>query len=164
MPISSRTSGEIRANSRPWGKLFQALALLTFAATIYGTFKVSSLGSEIGIGAIHNPLTWFVFLGGSFAALMLIGIGQTLGILCAIYDRQVTTPEMIGVTTSKPTFPSKEFIQPAKQSSTVWERIVERDVDVPIERLPIDVPPKASDGLWKSLTRERHFTSRENIK
>lgn len=164
MTMSIRSSAETRANSRPWGQFFQVLALLTFAATIYGTFKVSALGSEIGIGAIHDPLTWFVFLGGAFASLMLAGFGQTLGMLCAIYDRQATTPEKFDITASRPTYPSLEFNQPAKQSHTVWEKIVEKDVDEPIARPLIDTSPKASDSLWKWLTRQRHFTTRENDK
>jgi len=125
---------------------------------------VSALGSKIGIGAIHDPLSWFVFLGGTFASLMLAGIGQTLGMLCAIYDRQATTPEKFDITTSKPIYPSQEFNQPAKQSPTVWEKIVERDVDEPIGRPLIDTSPTASDGRWKWLTRQRHFTTRQNNK
>lgn len=173
MAMSSRNGEALRANARPLGLIFQTLSVLTIAATLYGTFRVSALGSQVGIGAVHDPISWFIFLGGMFAGLMLAGVGHVLGMLCAIFNRQDHSPMKPGV---RPPMSAPSLGDQGQQSGarpSVWDRVVDKEVEEAVVRRAT-VPPRrqsptnasqnSTDGLWGWLTRERHFTSRANDK
>jgi hypothetical protein len=174
MSMSVRSGEALRENSRTLGVIFQALSVLTMLATIYATMKVSSVGSQLGVGAIHDPLAWFIFLGGMFAALMLTGIGHSLGMLCAIFDRQLIQPRQSTTDVARAT-PTPALRRPQSETrTTVWEMAAEKGVDQiaapkmtpdvvrPVAQPPMKQVPIARGGLWDWLTRERHFNSHEN--
>jgi hypothetical protein len=173
MAMSSRSGEALRANSRSLGLIFQTLSVLTIVATLYGTFKVSAIGSQLGIGAVHDPISWFIFLGGMFAGLMLAGIGHVLGMLCVIFDRQEIPPKQPGVRPPKLTPSPGDWRQQSGARPTVWEMVVEKETDKvvvntaivkPVVQSPTNASPTSTDGLWGWLTRERHFTSRDDDK
>jgi len=70
---------------------FQFLAVISLTGTLITTVTVSSLGSTFGIDGANDPVAWLVFVGGLFVTCVLAGFGYTVGILCAIYDRNEPT-------------------------------------------------------------------------
>lgn len=166
------------------GLIFQALAIATAALTLVGVNEVARAGDEIGINGAHDPLTWFVGIAGVFAALVFTGIGHTLGMLCAVYDRQEPASAKGPQVRSDAVFQSEMRRQQKKYGSTVWEQVVERDEQVRTSQPPTaptsdrDTPPsgpmhlprldtpaisqRPKSGLWEWLTRERHFTKRND--
>lgn len=180
MALSPSNMERIRGNARAIGLLFQALAILTFAATIYGSVETAHLGTTIGVNAAHDPVAWFVFAGGSFVALMFTGIGHVLGLLCAIYDRQdrieERAPSISGVVTQ-----GGPLTLRTATSGTVWDYVVARDETLGSD-LPGSLPatattedpgaasgtlasarpdtltePVKGSGLWDWLSKERHL-------
>jgi hypothetical protein len=173
MTMSSENREALRASSRTLGLFFQLLSVLTILATVYSTLKVVAVGSQWGIGAVHDPISWLIFLGGSFAALMLTGIGHVLGMLCAIFDRQQMVQQHVDVRPPLSTSSAREWRPQSGARPTVWEIAAEegvKDVTVKPERVPTvsklsgDEFRSSSTGLWGWLTRERHFSSRKNDK
>jgi hypothetical protein len=173
MAMSSRSGEALRENSRSLGVIFQTLSVLTIITTIYWTMKVATNGSQLGIGAVHDPLSWTIFFAGMFAALMLARIGHVLGMLCAIFDRQQNPPRPTSVRRANLTPSPGDWRPPSGARPTVWEMVVEKEA-IEVTDKPAIVPPvvrpsanaslKSTDGLWGWLTRERHFTSRDNDK
>lgn len=170
MVISSRNGEALRENSRSLGLVFQVLSVLSIAATLYATVRIHSVGSQYQIGSIAYPIAWFVFLGGLFTSLVLAGFGHVLGMLCALYDRQELLPKRLSNLVQQPTATSQEWRQRSSDRPTVWEKVVEKDVDEVIVR-PATAPPveslspgtssKKTGGLWEWLSRDRHFTSKK---
>ncbi len=88
MPMDENVRLAKRAGARFFGVLLQLISVLTFLGTLATAIKVEHYGADIGIGGSHDPAVWIVLLGGILASSVLAGMGYTLGILCAIFDRQ----------------------------------------------------------------------------
>jgi len=169
--MNERTSEGIRANSRVVGIAFQVLAILTFGGTIILAFKVANLGSEVGVQPSNDPAPWIIFVAGAFASLLMTGVGSTLGMLCAIYDRQVSNrPLLSGERNSPPTLstpsPRVSAVIPSAPPPIVNEsyRITPPSDSwpKPSNAQPTKAqvpsgPTKKKSGLWEQLTKERHF-------
>jgi hypothetical protein len=176
--MNERTSEGIRANSRVVGVAFQVLAILSFCGTIVVTAKVANFGSEIGVQPSNDPAPWLVFIAGAFASLLLTGVGSTLGILCAIYDRQESIRPALSTVrvsspSSSPSPPRTGVAIPAKSPPAIHEsyRITpEPDPTPPSSGAQLtkaqipSVPTKKKSGLWEQLTKERHLFIDENNK
>jgi len=94
MSMSARVQQDKRAGARFFGAVFQFLAVLTFIGTVIAAVVVDRVGSEFGIRGSNNFAMWMVLASGLFVTSVLAGFGYTLGLLCAIYDRQETvTPD-----------------------------------------------------------------------
>ncbi len=91
--MNLRTQMAYRVNARAFGVTLLIFSVASLLGTIWAYFKVSSLGTQIGVNAVQDPASWVVLVGGMFITFALAGLGTTLGILCAIYDRQeASTP------------------------------------------------------------------------
>jgi len=88
MAMSQAVSESKRAGARTFGVLFQVLAVISFIATLYVTLNIVNLGWQFGVGGPTDLVAWAAFATGLFVSSVLAGIGYTLGVLCAIYDRQ----------------------------------------------------------------------------
>ena len=94
MSMSARVQQEKRAGARFFGVVFQFLAVLTLIGTFIAAVVVDRVGLEFGIQGSNNFAMWMVIASGLFVTSVLAGFGYTLGLLCAIYDRQETvTPD-----------------------------------------------------------------------
>jgi len=135
--MSSQTMEVKRAGARVFGIIFQLLALLVIVGTFVTADKVAHSGSNVGVDVAHDPFVWAVVASGLFAACVLAGFSYVLGMLCAIYDRQMQgAAPILAPTDSEPRYP------------------------------PIQAPPKIENppagpsiketATWQFLTRERH--------
>jgi hypothetical protein len=168
MSMSEITREAKRGGARVFGIVFQFLAVIALFATVVVAFKVANLGTQIGIDGTKDPLVWIVLVSGAFVTCVLAGFGYTLGILCAIYDRQ--EPDDSGPDLdARPTYalpkpPSKppEAGPWAVPSAPPKPKI--QTPPPPKTRTPDPQPEatKESSALWQQLTRERHlFRKRE---
>jgi hypothetical protein len=169
--MNERTSEGIRTNSRVVGIAFQVLAMLTFSGTIILAFKVANLGSEVGVQPSNDPAPWLIFAAGTFASLLMTGIGSTLGMLCAIYDRQVSNrPPLSEVRLSTPASPplppraSAVIAPPSPPTIHESYRITPRSDSTPTpskaeptNAQELNDATEKKSGLWQQLTKERHF-------
>ena len=165
--MSEDTQKAKRAGARIFGSIFQFLAVFALLGTIWATAEVASLGSQIGIDGTKDPATWIVLVSGLFVSCVLAGFGYTLGMLCAIYDRQsmhapvaVVAPKAIPTSYSliRPTYytiptmmstkPQPEPTPPIQRDGSVS---IQSDVEQPT------TPVARRNILWEWLTRERHF-------
>jgi hypothetical protein len=165
--MSEATQEAKRAGARIFGVLFQIMAVLTLFCTFYAAFIVTNLGSQFGIAGSKDPATWIILASGLFASCVLAGIGYTLGILCAIYDRQALV-ETLGtsVRESAPSPRSKwgassndRPVTMTTKSIKATEPVSSRAASPSTERDNKAPGPKVSrkNPLWEWLTRERHF-------
>jgi hypothetical protein len=175
MTMSARSSAALRDNARLFGVIFETLAVLSFFGTLIATEKVANLGSQLGIGAVNDPASWFVFVGGLFASLMLAGIGFALGILCAIYDRQELTSKELGilamqsVATETSRYQNQEVMNPVGHREKPAPTPAAAKIVPPPPPIIKPVTPSTSADipdndsmaqksiLWDWLTRERHI-------
>lgn len=180
MTLTAANQAGLRSGARAIGVTFQALAILTFMITIYATEEVAHAGTQIGVGTSQDPITWFVFIGGTFAALMFTGVGHVLGMLCAVYDRQDANHVQVAELILGSKHQADPTRQPAGRSDEAYE------VPTPITSPPLarsapvktrpqitthpaspasngsasPPPPKRQVGVWEWLTRERHLSKR----
>lgn len=167
MAMSEATRVNKRAGARILGVIFQVLALLSLIGTILATAAVIKLGIFFNIAGSNNVPAWITFLIGLFVTCVLGGLGYTLGILCAIYDRQESLSSD-GVNRGEGTpirFPNES--SPSRPSHIVVNSEVAPVSSRPsIE--PIPQPRQADSGssesadsekgpIWEWLIRERHF-------
>ena len=163
MTMGELTRESKRAGARLFGVVFQILSVVAILGTAYATAQVANIGTQIGIGTSHDQAVWFVLVGGLFISFVLMGFGYTLGILCAIYDRQEpdVQQEDDGPTSTyrSPRPPSKP---PEVGPWVVPSASPKPKTQTPPapEMLTTEPPPdptKESSLLWQQLTRERHF-------
>ena len=167
MAMSEAASESKRAGAATLGVTLELLSIVTFAGTIWATFKVAELGTQIGISSTNDPASWFVFGAGLFISSVLLGIGYTLTFLCAIYDRQKSRSSGVGgpdrATSGRIPNEAKKYRQshslvnseeaPAPPPPAV------KSVSTPqLDTLksPESGGPEKS-SVWEWLTRERHF-------
>lgn len=166
--MNPRTSEAMRANARFFSVVFQTLALLTLFGTILGALEVAKLGAQIGIAGSRDPAAWIVLIGGFVATFVFAGFGYTLGILCAIYDRQVMPPEEIRRTQLQTPDPEIDPPRAPLPEKTIWQQVVKMHENEVVIAEDKPAPPTSSttslpdstSGLWDSLTRERHLFKR----
>ena len=167
MAMSEATRDNKRAGARILGVIFQVLALITFLGTALATVAVVKLGLFFGITGSNNVPAWITFGIGLFVSCVLAGLGYTLGILCAIYDRQ-EPPSSAGGNHKQGT-PIRIPNQPSpyRPSHTI---VHSEEAPAPprpavksVSPSPQEDPksPESDDSqkspLWEWLTRERHF-------
>jgi len=179
MPMKPATTEAKREGARWIGGLFQFLALVTLVGTAIGGIKISSVDSQIGLSNVHDPLMWIVLMGGIIAAAVFAGFGYTLGILCAIYDRQEWRHGAVSL--DRGNSPNRGSGSESKIAPrTVWDEIVEREEhsgttssraattdlsptrgeEIREANGPSKVAastPGGGSGLWAWLTKERHL-------
>ena len=171
MAMSERTMDAKYAGARFFGVLFQLLAVVTLLGTLFATAEIANLGNRIQISGAIDPVAGIVFVSGLFASCVLAGLGYTLGVLCAIYDRQEPAVHVVDVAprvidrNSSPepdwyrprptTFSTKGAPAPAPPVNTA---------DAPTQELvsPPVGPVSDKSSLWEWLTRERHFRQSES--
>jgi hypothetical protein len=162
--MGEATSEAVRGNARVVGVLLQCLSLVTLIATFIVAIAIAQQGQQLlGLTATHDPAPWIVLAAGVIASLMFAGLGYALGMLCAIYDRQVMTEPSRGALGSVAT------TAPAREWRAAPEREVTRDAHSSIPATSteeanaaptvphISVPRTPQGGLWKALTKERHI-------
>jgi hypothetical protein len=127
-----------RAGAHAFGIIFQLLSLAVIVGTCVAADVVAHLGSSVGIKNSHDPIVWTILASGLFAACVLAGFGYILGMLCAIYDRQI--PGM----TIKPTI-------------TIARRQYTPPHPSPKIENPSPGPLIKETATWEFLTRQRHL-------
>ena len=150
----------------------QILSGISIAATLFATYAVSRLGTQLGVGTSHNPAAWIVFVTGFFFSLLLLATGYILDILCVIYDRQ--EPGYLGSFPAGPrqplSAPPRTFAQPSQPTTprTKPPNLPSMILTPEEERHP-EVPPETpvssdarSTGLWYELTRKRQLFGRRS--
>jgi hypothetical protein len=160
--MNNNARAAIRLNARTVGVTLQALSAFTFLGTIYATMKVANLGSELGLSGSNDPAPWIVLVTGVFVAMLLAGVGYSLAMLCAIYDRQTPSIPEPDVR-SRPTNGSPN----SPTATGAWEKLARNESAEPHIQQPPTVefateeptvkPPKETSALWRQLTRERHL-------
>ena len=170
--MNVRTSEAIRANARFYGIAFHCLAILTLCATIFATFKIASLGDQLGVQPANDPAPWLIFVFGIFISLLLTGFGTVLGMLCAIYDRQEavrqsTAPRTIATSDSSiaATESDRAVAPPTKPAIHESYRIAQPRTSESQIASPSSAPSASAsskkNGLWEQLTKERHLFNDE---
>lgn len=180
MPMNPEAMEGTRETARLFSIIFYFLALLTFGGTLWGTAEVAKLGTQIGIGGAQDPVTWFVLVGGTVAAIVFAGFGCTLGILCSIFDRQGLPPP--AARSNRDASVRQRIVDaPAGGRTSVWYEVADREVRVESPasvEAPMTVPKAAQPkeleiahtttgpaqspkierrALWAWLTKERHI-------
>jgi hypothetical protein len=163
--MSETTRDNVRCNARVVGILLQCLSVVTLVATFVVVVTVAQQGQQLfGVTATHDPAPWIVLAAGVIASLIFAGLGYTLGMLCAIYDRQATVEPSFSALGSGTTNPHS-----AEWRAALAREVEARDVPKSIIATSIEntnaAPPITSvsaqmvpqGGLWEALTKERHF-------
>ena len=164
MVMSEQTGDAKRDGARIFGVIFQFLAFVSIVATLFAMARIASLGNAFGVDPTNDPLIWFVLASGIFVTCVFMGIGYTLGILCAIYDRQES--KQVVATKVPAAYAPKP--PPQRPNPIVPVRNVDRDSPpvtdgvshapaLPVQSQAPDVAQKSALAEW--LTRERHFRS-----
>lgn len=170
---TSQAAGESkRAGAATLGVTLVLLSAVTFVGTIWATFQVAHLGTQIGISSSNDPASWFVFGSGLFISSILLGIGYTLTFLCTIYDRQ-ESPSSGGGNHKQGTpirIPNQPLPYRPRPTALAAEEkpaptpSVPRTITPPPLREPKPPAPQVAEKsvLWEWLTRERHFGQTES--
>jgi hypothetical protein len=168
--MMSEPTREVKyAGARVFGIVFQFLAVIALFATVAVALKVANVGTQIGINGTKDPLVWIVLVSGAFVTCVLAGFGYTLGILCAIYDRQ--EPDDSGPDVdARPTYalPKPPSKPPEAGPWVVPSAPPKPKIQTPPPPKtpttnPLPETTKESSVLWQQLTRERHlFGKRED--
>lgn len=136
--MSAQTMESKRAGARAFGIIFQFVSFVVILGSCIAADIIAHLGTSVGINSSHDPIVWTIIAAGLFAASVLAGFGYVLGMLCAIYDRQIpdTTIEPSVTNASR----QNTFPQP------------------PPKILNSSPGPSIKEtATWEFLTRERHF-------
>jgi hypothetical protein len=160
----------VRTGASILAATLQILSGLSIAATLFATYAVSRLGTQLGVGTSHNPAAWIVFATGFFFSLMLLAAGYILDILCVIYDRQ--EPGYFGSPPAGPrpplSAPPQTFIQPSQPTTPRTNPLNPPSMTLAPEeeRHPGGLSEASissdarSTGLWYELTRKRQWFGR----
>jgi hypothetical protein len=127
--------------------------------TLFAAIYIAKEGNQyFGVTAAHDPIPWIVLAAGVAVSLIFAGLGYSLGMLCALYDRQTTaaqlTHSVLGSLGSI-SRPSTEWRAPAAREPALRE--------APAPSLPkadaalVIAPVRPRSGLWAALTKERHL-------
>jgi hypothetical protein len=165
MVMSELTNDSKRDGARIFGVIFQFLAFVSIAVTLYAMARIANLGNAFGVNPSNDPLIWFVLASGIFVTCVFMGMGYTLGILCAVYDRQessrqVVTQEPATYGPKPPPLHRPASSVPRKGADPAPQSVadaVSRIPSFPIERQESEATEKGAFVEW--LTRERHFRS-----
>jgi hypothetical protein len=158
--VDIKKADAIRVDAYAVSIIIRLIAFLSFVVTIYFTYKAESLGWSLGLNTSSNPFPWIIFAAGSFASLMIFGIGLTLAMLCAVYDRQEIkfvrpAPQVL-----------REVASPKPESTWPLRYVVaEKESTGAFPSSKVVTPTATDDGdstkersvLWDQLKRERHF-------
>jgi amino acid transporter len=166
--MSEATRDTVRSNARVVGVLLQCLAVVTLVATFIVAITVAQQGKQLlGVTATHDPVPWIVLAAGVIASLIFAGLGYTLAMLCAIYDRQAIGEPSRGALGSGTTKPHAvewrvalaREVEAPDAPKTIIASSIENTNAAPIVT-SVSAQMTAQGGLWKALTKERHFRDR----
>jgi hypothetical protein len=137
--------------------------VVTLVATFIVAMVIAQQGQQLlGLTATHDPAPWIILAAGVSASLMFAGLGYSLAVLCAIYDRQGTLDPARGGTSSSA----------LKPQSTDWRAarsldVVSRAAPAPtaiattpgenVSATSVNAPVVPQGALWGALTKERHL-------
>ena len=166
MAMGQQTADAKRAGARFFGITFQVLAVVALAAAIYWSFRADQAATQFGFGPSSSGFMAAVILvSGAFVACLFAGFGYTLGLLCAIYDRQDQSVNVAGSVTPPPRSdaptrapqpsksPAPEVDEPRMTTTSDWS-------PAPTPKFAPTSPPQSSQQggrLREWLTRERHL-------
>jgi hypothetical protein len=136
--MSAQTMASKRAGARVFGIIFQLVSLLVILGSCVAADIVAHLGTSVGVNSSHDPIVWTIIAAGLFAASVLAGFGYVLGMLCAIYDRQI----------------SGAAIEPSITNATRQNTFPQPPPKI-VNSSP--GPSIKETATWEFLTRERHF-------
>ena len=86
--MDAKLSAKIRSSAYFLSVIAKAFATLTFIGTTPVVLGVLRAGWSIGAPFSHNLVLWIVGFSGLGASITLAGVGSSLAMLCALYDRQ----------------------------------------------------------------------------
>lgn len=164
MSVEARESA--RAGARVVGVLLQCLAVVCLIGAFVIAYELAQAGQrDLGVPASNDPAPWITLGVGLIAALTFAGLGYSLAILCAIYDRQTsapTAPEPLGsfgppASTPAPRpSPAPLAIPPGPVASSVDPRA---RPDSTADESAVG-SARSPSALWEALTKERHLRRR----
>lgn len=156
--ISEATSYSIRSNARIVGLILQCVAVVTLLGAFVAAFDVAQKGQQyLNVAASHDPAAWIVLAIGVIASLIFAGLGYSLAMLCALYDRQITVEASRGAFGSAGPIPrlSTEWRTPPTHELGVREGAAPTPQKTYTS--PVTAPTPTRSGLWSALTKERHI-------
>jgi hypothetical protein len=142
--------------------LLQCLSVVTLGGTFIVVIDIARQGQQLfGVTAPHDPVPWIILAAGVIASLIFAGLGYSLAMLCALYDRQVSLKSALGALgslTPKPQPSTERRAAPALDDapSNVAPPTIPNVIAAPATT-PLSKPAAPQGGLWKALTKERHF-------
>jgi hypothetical protein len=167
--MNSPPSSQLRASAYAVGIVLRSLAVVTFIGTILVAFEIGRGGSVIGVSSPRNPVLWVVGFSGIAFSTLLVGVSETLALLCAVYDRQTPLDSPLAAPTTRGRW--KEFAYGPIGFTTNQSDALRcgggsaTGAPGPTEAggaEPMSPPTRASrshrpGSLTEFLTRERHF-------
>ena len=116
MAMTQQSADSFRAGARFFGVLFLILAALTLLSAIYLSFRADQTATQFGFSTGSSAsVVSVILIGGAFVACLFAGIGYTLSLLCAIYDRQDLAVHVVGNVPPPP--PGQALINAPQDSS-----------------------------------------------
>ena len=97
MAMTQQSADSFRAGARFFGVLCRILAALTLPSAIYLSFRADHTATQFGFSTGSSAfMVSVILISGAFVACLFAGIGYTLSLLCAIYDRQDLAVHVVG--------------------------------------------------------------------
>ncbi len=166
MAMTQQRAESVRAGARFFGELFLILAGFTLLSAIYLSFRADHTATQFGFSTGNSAfMAQVILIGGAFIACLFAGIGYTLSLLCAIYDRHDSAVHVVGNVPPSP--PGHALInapqEPSPAPSTPVEQLrtpTSNWTPAPTPRFaPTPQPQPTPKGatLREWLTRERHL-------